>query len=157
MSKAPPEGIKIICENRKARHNYSIEDKMEAGMILWGTEVKALREGKANLQDSYAIFNGDELFLLNAHIGPYAMGNRQNHEPLRTRKLLMHKQELTKLWNKLETQGFSLIPLKMYFKKGTAKIELGLGKGKKMHDKRASTKERDAKREVARASRQSRR
>ena len=159
MSKQAPaaEGIKIICENRKARHNYSIEDKMEAGMVLHGTEVKSLRDGKANLQDAYAILKNNELYLLNAHIAPYALGNRENHEPLLTRKLLIHRHELAKIWGKLETQGYQLIPLKMYFKRGTAKVELGLGKGKKLHDKRASTKEKDAKREVARASRQARR
>jgi SsrA-binding protein len=142
-------GIKIICENRKARHNYHIEDRFEAGMVLRGTEVKALRDGKANLQDAYAILKSGELFLLNAHINPYALGNRENHDPLRTRKLLLHRAELSKLWGKMEIKGYSLIPLKMYFKKGKAKIEIALGKGKKLHDKRASTKEREANRQMA--------
>ena len=142
-------GIKIICDNRKARHNYSLEDKFEAGMVLVGTEVKSLRDGKGNLQDAYAIFKGKELFLINANIASYAMGSRENHEPLRTRKLLLHEEELNKLWSKLEVKGYSLIPTKMYFKKGLVKIEIALGKGKKTFDKRASTKERDAKRDLA--------
>ncbi|MCB0417125.1 MAG: SsrA-binding protein SmpB [Bdellovibrionaceae bacterium] len=144
-------GIKIICDNRKAFHNYSIEEKVEAGIVLKGTEVKALRNGNANLRDAYAVFNEGELFLLNAHIDPYSMGNRENHEPTRTRKLLLHREELEKLWGKLEVRGYSLVPLKMYFKEGRAKVELGLGKGKKSHDKRASKKEKDVKREIARA------
>ncbi|MCB0405181.1 MAG: SsrA-binding protein SmpB [Bdellovibrionales bacterium] len=144
-------GIKIICDNRKAFHNYTIEEKVEAGIVLKGTEVKALRNGNANLRDAYAVFNEGELFLLNAHIDPYSMGNRENHEPTRTRKLLLHREELEKLWGKLEVRGYSLVPLKMYFKEGRAKVELGLGKGKKSHDKRASKKEKDVKREIARA------
>jgi SsrA-binding protein len=144
-------GIKIICDNRKARHNYYLEDKFEAGLVLKGTEVKSLRDGKANLQDSYAVFKGRELFLINAHIAPYTQGNRENHEPLRSRKLLLHESEIDKLWKKLEIRGYSLVPTKMYFKKGRAKIEIAVGKGKKSFDKRASTKERDAKRDVAKA------
>ncbi len=142
-------GIKIVCENRKARHNYSLEERYEAGMVLMGTEVKAMRDGKATLQDAYAIFKSGELYLINANIAPYTMGNRANHEPLRTRKLLLHEEELKKLWSKLATRGYSLIPLKIYFKKGIAKIELALAKGKKAHDKREATKERDAKRDLA--------
>ena len=150
-------GIKIICENRKARHNYFIEEHFEAGLVLTGTEVKSLREGKANLQDAYAIFKGGELYLLNANIAPYNMGNRENHEPLRTRKLLLHQAELHKLWGKIEIKGYSLIPLKMYFKKGLAKVEIALARGKKAHDKRESTKEREAKRDLAKISKQARR
>jgi SsrA-binding protein len=145
---AEKENIKIISENRKAWHNYFIDEKMEAGIVLTGTEVKSLRDGKANLQDAYAIFSRGELFLLNAHIGAYAMGNRQNHEPLRTRKLLLHHEELNKLRGRVEIKGNSLIPLKLYFKKGLVKVELGLGRGKKMHDKRESTKDREAKRSL---------
>lgn len=148
-SSAPATGgIKIITENRKARHNYFIEDKFEAGMCLTGTEVKSLRDGKANLADAYAIFKNGELFLLNAHISPYTQGSRANHEPLRTRKLLLHRAELSKLWGKIEIKGYSLVPLKMYFKNGVAKIEIALGKGKKLHDKRESTKEREAQRQM---------
>jgi SsrA-binding protein len=142
-------GIKIICENRKAWHNYAIEDRYEAGMVLTGTEVKALRDGKANLLDAYAIFKNGELFLLNSHIGAYAMGNRENHEPLRTRKLLLHYSELHKISGKIENKGYSLIPLKMYFKKGRAKVEVALARGKKSFDKRQVTKERDAQRELS--------
>ncbi len=146
-------GIKIVAENRKARHNYFIEDRFEAGMVLKGTEVKSLREGKANLMDSYAIFKNGELFLLNVHIPPYATGNRENHDPLRTRKLLLHRSELSKIWGRAEIKGNSLIPLKIYFKKGLAKVEIGLGKGKKLHDKRESTKEREADRQMQRLKR----
>ncbi|NBX68259.1 MAG: SsrA-binding protein SmpB [Proteobacteria bacterium] len=142
-------GIKIISDNRKAFHNYTVEEKFEAGIVLKGTEVKSLREGKANLQDSYGLLKGGELFLLNAHIPPYKMGNRENHDPLRTRKLLLNRSELSKLWGKLETQGYSVIPLKMYFKKGLVKLEMGIAKGKKSHDKRQATKEKEVKRAMA--------
>ncbi len=146
-------GIKIICDNRKAFHDYSIEERWEAGLVLSGTEVKALREGKASLRDAYAVLKGGELWLLNAHISAYSHGNSQNHEPLRTRKLLLRKAELQKLWSKLEIRGYTLLPLKLYFKEGFVKTELGLGKGKKHYDKRASTKERDEKRNLARLQR----
>jgi len=143
-------GIKVVTDNRKARHNYFLEDRYEAGMVLTGTEVKSLRDGKANLQDSYAQFSRGELWLLNAHIAMYGFGNRANHETLRTRKLLMHKSELLKLQGKLENKGYSLIPVRLYFKGGRAKVEVALAKGKKQHDKRDATKERDAKREMDR-------
>ena len=143
-------GIKIICENRKARHNYSLEDKFEAGIVLKGTEVKSLREAQAGLQDSYAIFKGDELFLLNCSITEYKQGNRANHDPLRTRKLLLNRSELDKLWTKTETRGYSIVPTKMYFRKGIAKVEIALGKGKKSIDKRQTTKDREAKRQMDR-------
>ena len=143
------EGIKIVCENRKARHNYFIEDRYEAGMVLQGTEVKSLRDGKANLLDAYAVFKGGELWLINAHIAPYSHGNVANHDPIRSRKLLLKSDELHKLWGKIEIKGYSLVPLKMYFKKGVAKVEIGLGRGKKAFDKRASDKEREVKREMA--------
>jgi SsrA-binding protein len=138
--------MKIICDNRNAFHNYSFEEKFEAGLVLKGTEVKSLRNGKANLRDAYAVFRQGELFLINAHIGPYEQGNRENHEPLRSRKCLLHKLELQKLWGRAEIKGNVLIPLKLYFKEGIAKVEIGLGKGKKLHDKRATSKEREAKR-----------
>ena len=147
------DGIKIVCENRKARHNYFLEDKYEAGLVLKGTEVKSLRTGQTNLADSYAVFTHGELFLLNAHIAPYALGNRANHEPLRTRKLLMKAEELKKLWGKIEIKGYSLVPTKLYFRKGIAKIEIALGKGKKAPDKRQATKDRDVKREMDRVTR----
>jgi SsrA-binding protein len=142
------EGIKIVCENRKARHNYFIEDRFEAGIVLTGTEVKSLRDGKANLIDAYAVFKNGELFLINSHISPYAQGNIQNHEPLRSRKLLMKSEEISKLWSKIEIRGYSLVPLKLYFKKGLCKVEIALGKGKKSHDKRASEREKEAKKSM---------
>lgn len=150
-------GIKIICDNRKASHNYFLEDRFEAGMVLTGTEVKSLRTGKANLQDAYAILKNGELYLINAHIAPYTLGNRENHEPLRTRKLLVHKAELNKLFGKSEVRGFTLIPTKMYFKKGRAKVEIALAKGKTGVDKRQTTKEREAKRELAKVSKRNQR
>jgi SsrA-binding protein len=149
-------GIKIISDNRKAYHNYYVEDKFEAGIVLKGTEVKSLREGKANLQDSYGLLKSGELFLLNAHIPPYKLGNRENHDPLRTRKLLLNRSELSKLWGKLETQGYSVIPLKIYFKNGLVKVEMALAKGKKSHDKREATKEKEVKRALAKATKRSR-
>lgn len=145
------DGIKVICQNKKAYQNYSIEEKLEAGIVLWGTEVKALRATKANIKDAYAIFKTRELFLLNAHISAYAMGNRENHEPLRTRKLLMHRKQLDKLWGKSEVQGYNIIPLKLYFKKGVAKVELGVGRSRKKFDKRAVVKKREDDRQMARA------
>lgn len=154
--KAKTGGIKIICDNRKAFHNYFIDEKFEAGIALKGTEVKSLRNGKANIGDAYAVFKGGELFLINAHINTYDMGSRDNHEPLRARKLLMHREELSKLWGRIEIKGFNLIPLKIYFKGGLAKVEIGVGRGKKAHDKRASTKEKEAKRELSRAMKQNR-
>jgi SsrA-binding protein len=147
-------GIKIICENRKARHNYSLEDKFEAGLVLVGTEVKSLREGQANLLDAYAVFKNGELFLLNSNISEYKQGNQQNHAPTRTRKLLMNRSELDKIWTKTETKGYSLVPTKLYFRKGRAKIEIALGRGKKNIDKRDATKEREAKRQMDRLRKQ---
>ncbi len=143
-------GIKLITDNRKAFHSYMFDERVEAGIVLKGTEVKSLRDGKVNIKDGYAVFKSGELFLLNVHIGAYAQGNIANHEPLRTRKLLLHRSELGKLWTKAEIKGYSLIPIKMYFKKGLAKIEIGLGKGKKSFDKRQATKEKDEKRSLDR-------
>lgn len=151
------DGIKIIAENRKARHDYFVEEKLEAGLVLTGTEVKSLRAGKANLQDSYAIAKSGELWLLNAHIPPYDLGNRANHEPLRTRKLLVHKEEFRKLAGRIEGTGYSLIPLRMYFKDGIVKVEVGIAKGKKAHDKRDSIKERESKRQMDQLRKHSRR
>jgi SsrA-binding protein len=142
------DGIKLIAENRKARHDYFVEEKLEAGLVLTGTEVKSLRAGKANLQDSYAIVKNGELWLLNAHIPPYDRGNRTNHEPLRTRKLLVHKEEFHKLASRIEGTGYTLIPLKLYFKDGIVKVEVGVAKGKKAHDKRDTIKARESKRQL---------
>lgn len=140
----------IVCTNRKAYHDYFIEETHEAGISLLGTEVKSLREGKANLKDSYAVIKGNEVFLLNCHISPYSHGNIQNHDPLRTRKLLLHRKEIDRLWGKLYEKGFTLVPLKIYFKKGKAKVEIGLAKGKRKYEKRESIKEKEAKREIER-------
>ena len=145
------DGHKIIARNKRARHDYQIIDTWEAGIVLTGTEVKSLREGKANLTDSYGILNDGEVFLLNLHIPPYEQGNRFNHEPTRTRKLLMHRKEIRKLIGAVERQGLTLIPLEMYFKRGVAKVTLALGKGKKLHDKRADEKKREDQRDMARA------
>ena len=145
------DGHKIIARNKRARHDYQIIDSWEAGIVLTGTEVKSLREGKANLTDSYGILNDGEVFLLNLHISPYEQGNRFNHEPTRTRKLLMHRKEIRKLIGAVERQGLTLVPLEMYFKRGVAKVTLALGKGKKLHDKRADEKKREDQRDMARA------
>ena len=140
----------IVATNRKAFHDYHILEKYEAGISLFGTEVKSLREGRANLKDSYAIIKGAEAFLLNCHISPYSHGNIQNHEPLRTRKLRLHRKEIDKLGDKTRQQGLALIPLRIYFRNGKAKVEIGLGKGKRQYEKRASIKEKEAKREIER-------
>lgn len=144
------QNIKIVSENRKARHDYHIHETYEAGLVLTGTEVKSLRAGKANLKDSYARIDNGELLLHQMHISPYDQGNRFNHEPLRTRKLLMHRMEINKLIGKTKEKGFALVPLKLYFTRGKAKIELGLATGKKTYDKRQDIAERDAKRDIDR-------
>ncbi|MDQ0204717.1 SsrA-binding protein SmpB [Pectinatus haikarae] len=143
--------MKIVCENRKARHDYFIQETYEAGIALVGTEVKALREGKANLKDSFALIRNGEAFLENVHISPYEHGNIFNHDPLRIRKLLMHKAEIVKLFSKTQEKGLTLVPLKIYFVKGKAKVELALASGKKNYDKRQSIAEKTAKREIDRA------
>ncbi|HXY61376.1 MAG TPA: SsrA-binding protein SmpB [Nitrospirota bacterium] len=139
-----------VTSNRKAYHDYFIEETFEAGLSLLGTEVKSLRLGLANLTDSYAIVKNNEVFLFNANISPYPHGNIMNHEPLRTRKLLMHGEEIRKLIGKMTLKGYTLIPLKIYFSRGKAKVLLGLAKGKKAFDKRETIKEKESKREVER-------
>ncbi len=134
--------------NRKARYDYIIEEEYEAGIVLTGTEIKSIRLGKANIKDSYAIIKNEEIFLLNTHISAYEKGNIFNHNETRTRKLLLHKKEIKKLSNKIELSGYTLIPLKIYFKNGKAKVLIGLAKGKKNYDKRESIKERDIEREM---------
>lgn len=134
--------------NRKARHDYFIEEEYECGIVLTGTEIKSIRDGKANIKDSYAIIRKNELFLLNMFISHYKEGNIFNHNETRTRKLLMHKKEILKLNDKITLQGYTLIPLKVYFKSNKAKVLLGLCKGKKNYDKRESIKERDIKRQL---------
>lgn len=143
--------IKIICENRQARFHYEILDSFEAGMILTGSEVKSLRQGGANIGDAYAMITDGAVLLFHAHIAPYKGAAQFNHEPLRTRKLLMHKQEINKLVGKTSEKGLSLIPLKFYFKDGKAKVELGLCKGKKTGDKRETIKRREQDRDMQRA------
>jgi SsrA-binding protein len=147
------QGIKVVAQNRKARHDYFIEDSYEAGMVLKGTEVKALREGKANLKDGYARIKDGELFLMDVHISPYGFGNRLNHDPLRPRKLLMHGGEIHRLTGKVKEKGFSLIPLSIYFSHGRAKVSLALAKGKKLYDKRETLKRRVMEKEVERSRR----
>ncbi|HEY2025738.1 MAG TPA: SsrA-binding protein SmpB [Gemmatimonadaceae bacterium] len=143
--------IVSIAKNRRARHDYTILDTYEAGVVLTGTEVKALREGRANLSDSYGIVRNGEIYLLNLHISPYERASYNNHEPTRTRKLLLHKREIARLIGAIERQGLTLVPLELYFKRGIAKVAMALGKGKKLHDKREDAKARDADREIARA------
>ncbi|MHC1760604.1 MAG: SsrA-binding protein SmpB [Negativicutes bacterium] len=148
-----PKSIKIVAENRRARHDYHIHETFEAGIVLTGTEIKSLRGGRANLTDSYAKIENKELFLISAHISPYEQGNRFNHEPRRNRKLLMHKAEIVRLLSKTREKGFTLVPLKIYLSHGMAKVELALASGKDLYDKRQSAAEHDAKREVDRVMR----
>lgn len=138
----------IEINNRKAKFDYEIEETIEAGIVLTGTEIKSIRLGKANLKDSYAIIKKNEVFLLGMHISPYKEGNIFNHDELRTRKLLLHKKEILKLNNKITLDGYSLIPIKLYFNKNKAKILLGIAKGKKLYDKREAIKKRDIDREM---------
>ena len=145
------EGTKTITLNRKARHDYFIEDTYEAGISLAGTEVKSLRQGTVNLKDSYCIIKDGELFMVGAHISPYEKGNIFNKDPMRTRKLLMHKREIAKMQMLVQRDGYSLIPLSLYFKNARVKVELGLAKGKKLYDKRESAAKSDAAREMDRA------
>jgi SsrA-binding protein len=151
-------GQKVVATNRKAFHDYHIEDKLEAGIVLRGTEVKSLREGLVNLRDSYASVDRGEIFLHNCHINPYSHGNILNHEPLRPRKLLLHQKEITQLIGKTQQKGLTLIPLRIYFSpRGHAKVELALARGKKQYDRREAIREREAGREVERAMKGARR
>jgi SsrA-binding protein len=150
--KKPPadKGARLICQNKKARHDYEILETVEAGMVLVGTEVKSLREGKANLKDSYAKVKKGEVYLYGFHISPYSHASYDNHEPERLRKLLLHRYEIKRLLGKTLERGFSLIPLKVYFKEGKVKVELGLARGKKLYDKRESLKRKEENRELDR-------
>ena len=143
--------IKIVCENRKARHDFFIHETFETGLELKGTEVKSLRAGKANLKDSYAFIKNGEVFVDHMHISPYEQGNIFNHDPLRVRRLLMHKAEIVKLFSQTREKGFTLVPLKIYFKHGRAKLELALASGKHNYDKRADLQAKAAKRDIERA------
>ena len=147
----PSEGIKIVSENRKAFHDYFIDDRVEAGIILTGTEIKSIRNGKVNLKDSYARIKDGEIWVYQMHISPYEQGNRFNHDPLRPRKLLLHRTEINKLVGKIQLQGLTLLPIKMYLKNGMAKVELAVGQGKKNYDKRQVLAEREGKRDIERA------
>lgn len=150
-----PKGMgKVVAQNKKANHDYFIEETYEAGMVLQGTEIKSIRNGRINLKDSYARIQNGEIYLLNAHISPYEQGNRYNHDPLRQRKLLLHKREIDKLLGETKEAGFALVPLKVYLKNGYAKILIGLGKGKKNYDKREDLKKKEAKRDIERAFRE---
>ena len=150
-NKQPTSDEKLVCVNRQARHNYFIDETYEAGLVLLGSEVKSLRDGKANLVDSYAQIRRGEAFLINAHISPYAGADQFNHEPTRTRKLLLHAREIERLTGKTKERGLTLIPLKLYFKDGRAKVELGLARGKKLYDKRDTLRRKVAEREVERS------
>jgi len=145
------QGIKAVASNRKARHDYIIEDSFEAGMALTGSEIKSIRAGQVNLRDSYAAIRENELWLVNAHISPYRQANRENHEPRRDRKLLMHRREINRLTGKLQEKGLTLVPLQIYLKNGRAKVELGLARGKKLYDKRQSLRERTDQRQMERS------
>lgn len=149
-------GIKIISDNRKARHDFEIMETIEAGLVLMGSEVKSLRGGKCNLKDSYVSFQRNEAYLQNAHIPVYMPSSYNNHDPERLRKLLLNRSELLKISTAIHEKGLTCIPLKLYFKKGRAKVELALARGKKKHDKRESIKTRDANRELQRSLRRSR-
>jgi len=144
------EGRKTIAQNRKARHDYFIEETFEAGIALTGTEVKSLRLGRANLNDSYAVVKDGEVFVHGLHISPYDMGNRFNHDPMRVRKLLLHKYEINKLIGYTQRKGLTLVPLSLYFKKGLVKVELAVARGKMLYDKRDDIARRDAMREIDR-------
>jgi SsrA-binding protein len=143
--------IESIARNKRARFDYEILDTFEAGLVLKGTEVKSLRDGRANISDAYGIIKDGEAYLLNLHISPYESRGYANHEPDRTRKLLLHRKEIRRLIGAVERQGLTLVPLELYFKHGVAKVALALGKGKKLHDKRDTARERDAEREIARS------
>jgi SsrA-binding protein len=143
--------MKIVTTNKKAYHNYFIEETYEAGIVLTGTEVKSLRAGRANLVDGFGRIKGDEVFVMNVHISPYEQGNLANHEPTRERKLLLKRSEISRLIGKVQERGYTLIPLKIYFKHGLAKVELGLGKGKANYDKRHVLAAKEAERDVQRA------
>ncbi len=151
MATKANDGEKLIASNKKAYHDYFVLQKLEAGLVLTGTEVKSLRDGKANLKDSYVIVKGDQAFLLATHISPYSHGNLQNHEPERPRKLLLHKREIEKLHVQIVEKGLTIVPLRLYFKRSRVKVEIAVVRGKKQYDKRETEKRREADREAAAA------
>ena len=148
---------KLVCQNRKARHDYEILETIEAGIALTGTEVKSMRDGRVNLTDAYARIDNEEAFLHNMHVSPYERGGRFNHEPTRTRKLLLHKGEIRRLFGKVQIKGLTLVPLAVYFLKGKVKVELGVARGKKQADRREDVATREAEREMERALRREKR
>jgi len=148
------DGIKVLAVNRKARHEYEIEESQEAGLVLTGTEIKSIREGKVNLQDSFARIEGGEVWVHHMHVSPYEAGNRYNVDPLRPRKLLLHRREIERLRGKVEQRGLTLLPLRVYLRDGRAKVELALARGKRLHDRREDIARRTAERDVERALRE---
>jgi SsrA-binding protein len=145
------EGVKVVTRNRRAFHEYELSDRIECGVVLVGTEVKSLREGQASLEDAYAKVEGGEVWMIGSEIPEYAMGNRLNHKPKRPRKLLLHRREIAKFAGKASERGFTLVPIRMYFKDGRAKVELAIARGKQLHDKRQAKKTAEAQREIRRA------
>ena len=145
------DGIRVICRNKRAFHEYDIEDSLECGLVLTGTEVKSLREGAGGLEDAYAKIDDGEVWLIGSDIPEYSMGNRMNHKPKRPRKLLLHRREINKFAGKATQRGYTLVPLKLYFKDGRAKVEIAVARGKQLHDKRQDKKKADAQREIRRA------
>jgi SsrA-binding protein len=151
QKKDDADGVKPISRNRRALHEYHIDDTLECGIVLTGTEVKSLRDGSCNLEDAYAKIEDGEVWLIGSDIPEYTMGNRMNHKPKRRRKLLLHRREIAKFAGKASQRGFTLVPLRMYFKDGRAKVELGVAKGKQTHDKRQDLKKAEAQREIRKA------
>ena len=148
---AKDENVKVVTRNRRAFHEYELSDRIECGVVLVGTEVKSLREGQASLEDAYAKIEGGEVWMLGSEIPEYAMGNRLNHKPKRPRKLLLHRREIDKFVGKASQRGYTLVPLRLYFKRGRAKVELAVCRGKQLHDKRQAQKKADAQKEIRRA------
>lgn len=147
----PEEHIKVVTTNRKARHEYHIEEVLEAGLVLTGTEIKAIRDGRASIQEAYIQARSDEMWVLNMHIGQYEPAHRENHEPLRPRKLLMHRREIENWAEAVQSKGYTIIPLRLYLRDSRAKLEIALARGKKLYDKRQDIAKRDAKRRIDRA------
>jgi SsrA-binding protein len=145
---------KTVAVNRRARHEYAVDETLEAGLVLTGTEIKSIRAGRVNLAEAYARIERGEAWLIGAHIAPYEQGNRNNHEPIRTRKLLLHRDQIAELVGRTQAKGFTLVPLKLYIRNGMAKLELGVARGKKEHDKRRAIAERDMRRELERATKE---
>lgn len=148
MSRNDDAGEKLIASNKKAFHDYFILEKLESGIALTGTEVKSIREGRVNLKDSYSLIRNSEAFLFNCHVSPYSHGNRENHDPLRVRKLLLHRQEIRRLIGKSQEKGLTLVPLRMYLKRGRVKVEIGVARGKKLYDKRETEKRKEMDKEA---------